>query len=93
MLDRGCDDVVAFAAKREGHAFQGMIVGLAAAAGEDDLVARAAKQSGDLARALSRAPRAPAARPNGRSMDCRRRRPETGRIAAATSGAIGVLAL
>jgi hypothetical protein len=49
MLDRGGDDVVALVVQREEHALQRQIVGLAAAAGENDLVVLAPKQRRHLA--------------------------------------------
>ena len=49
MLDGAGDDVVALVLQRPGHALEGQVVGLAASAGEDDLVAlgsRAAPRPG-----------------------------------------------
>ena len=92
MLDAGRDDVIALVAPGKEDALERKIVGLAAAAGEDNLIAVAAEQGGDLpARGLKGGLR-------------RRRRPmparriaemifQKRRIAAATAGSIGVLAL
>ena len=49
MLDRARDDVIALALQREEYALERKVVGLAAAAGEDDLIRSAAKQRGRLA--------------------------------------------
>src|SRR5215475_10533055 len=49
MLDARRDDVIAPLAMRKEHALEGEVVGLAAAAGEDDLVAAAAEQRRHLA--------------------------------------------
>jgi hypothetical protein len=62
MLDRTGDDVAALAPLGPGHPFEREVVGLAAAAGEDDLVRRAAKQRRDLAASFLEAA-APEARP------------------------------
>ena len=62
MLDRRGDDVIALVAKREERALEGEVVGLAAAAGEDDLVAVAAEQCRHLAACLRGRP-SPACRP------------------------------
>src|SRR5262245_45363562 len=49
MLDARGDDVIAAVAVRKEHALEGEVVGLAAAAGEDDLVASTAEQRRHLA--------------------------------------------
>ena len=49
VLDPGRDDVIALVAEREENALERKVVGLAAAAGEDDLVAVAPKQGRHLA--------------------------------------------
>ena len=49
MLDGTGDDVAALAPQRPRDAFEGEVVGLAAPAGEDDLVAPGAEQRRDLA--------------------------------------------
>src|SRR5262249_29069758 len=49
MLDARRDDVIAPVAARKEHALEGKVVGLAAAAGENDLVAAAAEQRRHLA--------------------------------------------
>ena len=92
MLDPRGDDVIALVAKGEEHALEGKVVGLAATARENDLVVLAAEQRRHLA----------ARRLEGSL--CRSRRPmparriavmilKKRRIAAATAGSIGVLAL
>lgn len=45
MLDRGGDDVPALISQREVHALEREVIGLTAAAGEDNLIAVATKQS------------------------------------------------
>ena len=52
MLDPGGDDVIALVAQCKEHALERKIVGLAAAAGEDDFIILAAEQSRDLAARL-----------------------------------------
>ena len=63
MLDHRGHDVIALVPERIGDALQGVVVGLAAAAGEDDLVALACEQAGDLVPAkldsLARRPTGP----------------------------------
>jgi len=49
MLDGTDNDVVALAPQRPGHPFEGEVVGLAASAREDDLVAVGAEHRRDLA--------------------------------------------
>src|SRR5262249_13642274 len=48
-LDRGGDDVIAFIAQSVEHALKGEIIGLAAAARENNLIVVTAKQCCDLA--------------------------------------------
>jgi hypothetical protein len=48
VLDPRGDDVVAFVAKRKEYAFQGQIIGFAAATGENNLFALTAEQSCNL---------------------------------------------
>ena len=49
MLDLGRDQVIAFVPEREERAFDGMVVRLRAATGEDNFARRAAEQRRDLA--------------------------------------------
>ena len=58
MLDGAGDQVGAGKSGGQQHALQGQVVGLGAAAGEDDLAGLGAEQAGDLACARSTASRA-----------------------------------
>ena len=79
--------------ERFGHAAQREVVGLGAAAGEDDLGRLGADQRRDRGAGVVEDALWPAGRSDGRSTRCRSRRAAPRVIASATAGATGVVAL